>query len=316
MRIAITGASGMIGSALAEIALKKGYEVIAIIRPGSPRRENIPDSVNLKIVESEISDIGKLAGTETCDIFFHLAWENTSVKGRDDVHVQSKNIKNTMDAVDIAHSWGASAFVGAGSQAEFGNAGCKLSSKVVANPESGYGVAKYAAGKLAKLLCGQLGMKFSWARILSVYGEKDADHTLVMYLIRSLIAGDIPELTKCEQIWDYIYSEDAASALLAIGEKGKDGKTYCIGSGECRPLREYVEEIRSAINPKAEIRFGVKEYYPHQVMMLCADISELTEDTGFVPKYSFKEGISRTVSNIECQHNISKRSKVDSTDLP
>ena len=80
MKIAVTGASGMIGSAVTETALKNGYEVIAIVRPHSLRNANLPASENLKIIESDISDIGRLTGTESCDMFFHLAWRSTSVK--------------------------------------------------------------------------------------------------------------------------------------------------------------------------------------------------------------------------------------------
>ncbi|MGI5965135.1 MAG: NAD-dependent epimerase/dehydratase family protein [Candidatus Methanomethylophilaceae archaeon] len=298
MKIAITGATGMIGSSLAELALENGYEVIAVIRPDSPRRGNLPDSTGLKIIECGISELKELEGKEKCDMFFHLGWEKTSVSGRDDVYVQEKNIRYTLDAVALAHSWGASVFVGAGSQAEYGPAGVRLKGDTPANPESGYGIAKYAAGKLSGLMCASLGMRFCWARILSVYGEKDAEHTLVMYLIRTISAGEVPELTECGQIWDYIYSEDAAAALLAIGRYGKNGKIYPVGSGKCRPMKDFVSDIRDAVNPKAEIKFGAKEYYPHQAMFLCADISELTEDTGFVPKYGFKEGIARTVSRM------------------
>ena len=298
MRIAITGASGMIGSSLAELALDSGSEVIAIIRPESPRMGNLPESSKLKIIECEISKLSDLEDEEKCDMFFHLGWEKTSVAGRDDSYTQQKNIEYTLDAVTLAHRWGASVFVGAGSQAEYGRTDVRLKGDTPTNPESGYGIAKYAAGKLSRLLCAQLGMKFCWARILSVYGEKDAEHTLVMYLIKTLSAGGVPELTECEQIWDYVYSEDAAAALLAIGRYGKDGKTYPIGSGNCRPLKDFVEDIRDAVNPEAEVKFGVKKYYPHQAMFLCADISELTADTGFVPKYGFREGIARTVSRL------------------
>ncbi len=56
-----------------------------------------------------------------------------------------------------------------------------------------------------------------------------------------------------------------------------------------------METLRDAIDPALELRFGVKEYYPHQAMMLCADISELTADTGFVPEYTFEKGIAKVV---------------------
>jgi nucleoside-diphosphate-sugar epimerase len=129
-----------------------------------------------------------------------------------------------------------------------------------------------------------------------VYGEYDRDHTLIMYLIRTLLNGGSPDLTKCEQNWDYIYAEDAARALLAIGLHGVDGRTYPIGSGECRRLKEYVIDVRNSIDPSIELKFGIKDYYPHQQMFLCANIEELTADTGFVPECGFEEGIARTVS--------------------
>jgi nucleoside-diphosphate-sugar epimerase len=119
-----------------------------------------------------------------------------------------------------------------------------------------------------------------------------------MYLISTLLNGDIPQLTKCEQIWDYMYSDDAARALLFIGTDGTDGRAYAVGSGEHRPLKEYVNELRDAIDPNLSVEFGAREYYPHQPMMLCADLTDLTKDTGFVPRYTFKEGISRTIDAV------------------
>ncbi len=304
MKIAITGSSGMIGSGMAKIAVDSGHEVISIIRPGSKRAKNLPISNKIRTIECDISEYKTLSETERCDIFFHLAWDKTTVKGRDDVRTQHKNIEFALDAVELANSWGASAFVGAGSQAEYGNVSCKLDGSTATNPESGYGIAKLTAGKMSGLLCKQLGMRFNWARILSVYGELDSDQTLIMYLIRTLIANNVPQLTKCEQTWDYIYSDDASSALLDIGLKGKDGKTYCIGSGESRSLKDYVCMVRDAVDPKLPLDFGVKEYYPHQAMMLCADITDLEIDTGFYPRYSFEDGIARTVEHVK--HHINK----------
>ena len=120
-------------------------------------------------------------------------------------------------------------------------------------------------------------------------------------MINTLLNGNIPELTKCEQRRDRIYAEDTARALLAIGLRRKDGRTCPVASGECRPLKELVTDARDSVDPGLELRFGVKEYYPHQQTFLCADTRELTNDTGFVPKYSFKEGIARTVSFVRDQ---------------
>ena len=41
-------------------------------------------------------------------------------------------------------------------------------------------------------------------------------------------------------------------------------------------------------------------------MMLAGDISELTEDTGFVPQYSFEEGIMNVLAYVRA-HNPDMR---------
>ena len=48
-----------------------------------------------------------------------------------------------------------------------------------------------------------------------------------------------------------------------------------------------------------ELGFGKIEYSNNQVMNLCADISELTEDTGFEPKVKFSDGIKETINWIK-----------------
>ena len=198
-----------------------------------------------------------------------------------------------------------SVFIGIGSQAEYGPINEPINEKTNVDPQSGYGIAKYASGKLAKLYCDQLNIRFNWIRILSVYSSKDSEYALIPYLIHSMLSGISPELTPCEQYWDYIYSKDVAKALYLVGLKGVNGKTYPLGSGECRMLKDYVKEIHSLINPDIPLKFGSKAYYPHQPMYLHADISELVKDTGFQPDYSFKEGIIEILKEIK-KDNVNK----------
>lgn len=294
MKIVVSGGTGMIASALLRLSLQTGNEAIAIIRPGSARANNLPEGV--KVVELDLKDYATAEVCEQADVFFHLAWAKTSVFGRDDTKTQEENIAYTLGAVELAHRMGAKAFVGAGSQAEYGRKerGEKLGSFTSCNPESGYGIAKYASGKLSKLACDKYEMRHCWTRILSIYGKNDAKTTLISYLADCFKNGVTPELTKCEQIWDYLNVEDAARALLLIGEKGVHGKTYPIGSGKGRLLSDYVKDMRAVISPNAEIAFGKKDYYPHQPMYMVADLTELTQDTGFTPQISFVDGIEAT----------------------
>lgn len=297
--IIVTGATGAVGSAVVRRALAKGLRVTCIVHQGSKRLGNLPQDVNLKIVECNLSDYKDLHLEGQYDAFIHLSWEKTFGASRDDAEVQTRNIQYTLDAVHLAHRCGCTVFVGAGSQAEYGVQSVDLTTDLSVRPESGYGIAKYAAGKLSAMLCKSLGMRQCWVRILSVYGPNDGENSLISYLIREFKAGNSPQLTKCEQMWDYLYADDAGEAILAVAEKGVDGKAYPLGSGNGRRLSDYVNEIREVINPDVEVQFGAKEYYPHQPMHLVADISELTEDTNWVPKAVFGQSIKNLISSYD-----------------
>lgn len=296
-KIIITGATGCVGSAVVRAALSKDYEVSCIVHRGSTRLRNLPKSDKLHIIECNIDEYSKLELSGKYDVFIHMAWEKTFGDGRDDVDVQLQNVNYTLDAVRLAKRCGCTVFIGAGSQAEYGIKTEPLTCSMPVSPESGYGVAKYTSGKLAALLCKQLGMRFNWCRIVSTYGLNDAPYTLISYAINELKEGRSPEFTKCEQIWDYNWCDDAGRAFIAVAEKGVAGKTYPLGSGNARKLSEYLEDIRSVVNPSISLGFGKKEYYPHQPMYLVADISELTADTGWKPQVSFVDGIKAILAN-------------------
>lgn len=297
-RVIITGPTGSIGIALIQILIDNNIEVLAVVRRGSKRLSNIPQSKNVQIVELDLAEMEKLPEIvkKQYDVFYHFGWDGTFGNSRNNMQGQLQNIQYSLDAVEVAFQMGCKRFIGAGSQAEYGRVEGKLTSKTPTFPENGYGIAKLCAGQMTRILCEQKGMEHIWTRILSVYGPCDGENTMVMSTIRKLLVGEVPFFTKCEQMWDYLYSKDAGKAMYLLGMQGVSGKTYCIGSGQVKQLVSYVEGIREVINPNATLELGVVPYAPNQVMYLCADIEELTEDTGFVPEYEFKKGIAETIN--------------------
>lgn len=298
-RVILTGGTGMLGIALMEFLIQKEIEVLVIVRPGSKRKDGIPKSPWIQVVECDLNALrgleNKLSGTY--DTFFHFAWDGTYGEARNDMYLQNKNVQATLDAVHLAKAVGCRTFLGAGSQAEYGRVdGVKLSPDTPVHPETGYGIGKLCAGQMSRILCQQLGMKHIWVRILSTYGPHDGLHTMVMSGIIKMLNRERPQYTKGEQMWDYLYCGDAARAFYLAAERGTDGSVYCIGSGQVRPLAEYIQVIRDTINPDMEIGMGEVPYFDKQVMYLCADIENLKRDTGFEPQVSFEEGIRQTVS--------------------
>lgn len=295
-RAIITGATGAIGMALLQELIACGTEVLVLCREGSVRNTQIPQHPLIRTMECSLDKISELV-TEPLgkyDVFYHFAWEGTTGSARNDMFLQNRNVKYALDAVELAARLGCETFVGAGSQAEYGPVQGKLSPETPTFPVTGYGIAKLCAGQMTRERAHQLGMKHIWVRVLSVYGPFDGKQSMVMSGIYRLIDGEIPAYTKGEQQWDYLFSRDAARAFRMVGEKGSDG-VYCLGSGRVRPLREYMELIRRAVDENAQIGLGKLPYAENQVMYLCADIQKLTEDTGFLPEVSFEEGIAETV---------------------
>ena len=298
MKAVITGATGAVGMALISELTKNNIEVLVFCRPGSNRNSRIKTGELVRVAECDLEGLKNYtpAPDEKYDYFFHFAWAGTTGAARNDMHLQNKNVEYTLDAVELAERFGCSVFIGAGSQAEYGRVEGKLSDMTPTNPENGYGIAKLAAGRMSRIMCQSRGMRHMWVRILSVYGPYDNEASMVVSTLRAMMRGEEPEFTPGEQIWDYMYSEDAARALLAVAEKGHNGEVYCLGSGRPAMLKEYIEKMRDAANPECKLGFGKRPYAENQVMYLCADIEKLKNDTGFEVTYSFEEGIEKTVA--------------------
>lgn len=297
----LTGPTGAIGTALCEELAKCGIRVYAVCRPNSKRSDAIPENPLITKVFCDLSDLKNLKNliSEKIDAFYHFGWAHTIGDGRNDMPAQIENMGYTIDAVRAAKELGCQIFIGAGSQAEYGRVDGVLTPSTPCFPENGYGIAKLAAGNMSRIECEKLGIAHAWVRILSVYGPRDSRSTMVSGLIDKLLKGEKPALTEGVQKWDYLYSYDAALAFVLIAKHGVDGKTYVLGGGKALPLKEYIEEIRDFIDPNLPLGFGEVPYGPKQVMCLLADISELTEDTGFVPKTPFSEGIKATVNSFK-----------------
>ena len=293
----ITGPTGSIGIALINKLISENVEVVAVCRPGSARISRIPESDKVQIVECSLDEITNLIDMIDggADVFYHFAWDGTFGNSRNDMRLQNNNVKYALDAVTVAKELGCSKFIGAGSQAEYGRVEGVLRPDTPAFPENGYGIAKLCAGQMTRIMCEQLGIEHVWTRILSIYGPYDGENTMIMSVISKLLKGEKPSLTPGGQMWDYLYSKDVANAFYLLGEKGKNGSIYCLGGGEARPLKEYVEILKDAIDEKLELGFGDVPYGDKQVMHLCADITNLTEDTGFRPEVRFEDGIRETI---------------------
>ena len=141
MKLAITGATSMLGVATIKICVLNNISVLAFVRKDSSRIKRLPLSPLVKIIECDLTQMKEFEDNSlSADVFIHFGWAFTDKTGRNDVLKQLENVQYTIDAVHLAKRLGCRKFIGAGSQAEYGTPNVRLKADTPVNPLISYGV--------------------------------------------------------------------------------------------------------------------------------------------------------------------------------
>jgi len=296
VKILITGATGFIGAHLVRRLAREDVQMALLIRPGSNLWRIEPLPKDITIISGSMGDLP----AASIDYFkpetvIHAAWHGVTNQHRNDPAQIEENLIPTVKLIEAARDAGCRAFIGLGSQAEYGPLNKKISENDPTEPTTLYGATKLAACLLTRQLCSQFGMHWAWLRVFSTYGPLEDLSWMIPYLIRSLLKGEKPALTACEQRWDYLFGPDAADAIWAVTQSQATG-LFNLGSGRTESLRKIVETMRDLIDPKLPLGIGEVPYRPDQVMHLEADIARLSKATGWKPATSLEEGLKQTVA--------------------
>lgn len=295
-RVLVTGGAGFVGARVVHRLVEQGCAVALLLREASNTRRLQGVIERCTVLRGELSRLeAQRAPLQSFapDGVLHLAWEG--VKGADRNHpMQLSNVSTSIDLFRLTGEIGCASFVGLGSQAEYGLLSGRIDERAPTRPTTTYGAAKLAAGCALERAAAAAGRPFAWLRLFSSYGPDDDPSWLIPYMIRTLLAGERPRLTKAEQIWDYIHVDDVADAIVAALQSGAHG-IFNLGSGQARPLREIVELLRDGIDPALPLGFGEVEYRPDQVMHLESDIGALCAATGWAPRVPLEQGLAGTI---------------------
>ena len=315
MKAIVTGATGFIGYALCQELLKQGEEVVAIIRPSSAHahrftallQENPDYRERFSIEEVPLDALRDYAEIvlrqqKKADVLYHLAWNGSSGADREDFDIQQSNIRYTADAIRLAKAYQCHRFIGAGSQAEYGVVhGIANEENTICKPFMMYGAAKLSCYHMGRLLAGQLGIRFVWSRIYSVYGAGENEGTLLSYLCNTLKEGSTPQLSACGNMWNFLEIGDCAKILVLLGTSYGTNGIYNVASPDTRILKEYIKQARDIISSGAGLGFGEKTSDPQKTYWLNPDITRLKmlletaePDFSFT---SFEDGIRRKVGD-------------------
>ena len=284
----VTGAAGFLGCNLTErLMQEENAHIYAVVRPNSPHNARLAPSERLTLVPADLSDyarLDELIGT-SCDVFFHLAWQGT----RYDFAAQYGNIADTLGALEAAARLGCHRFICTGSQAEYGRQTAVITEETCPHPVCAYGAAKLAACALSRQRAAGLGIAWIWGRVFSLYGKYEQEGRMLPALVKSLRSEQPFALSSsAAQNWDYLYAADAADALLALAERGRTGEIYNVAHGGYRPLRSYVEEVRTVLAARSSVSYGRADA---AVCSLQPSVEKIHSDTGWQPVTDFADGL-------------------------
>jgi nucleoside-diphosphate-sugar epimerase len=314
MRALVTGASGFIGSHLAEKLLRQGYEVACLKRKTSDPKWL--EGLNIEFIHGDCCDRDSLSNCiQGYDYILHLSGLTKAHSKKDFYMVNERGTENLIETVSRNNPQ-IKRFIYLSSLSAFGP---KINKGTSGENSKPHPVSDYGKSKLMgedAVLRYKDRVPISILRPTVVYGPRDRQ---LFFLFKLIKRGILPSWG--DGYISLIYIDDLIDAiLLTMQKEDAIGKTYFISDGKIYSHNEVLNEIASALNvrvfkirvPKSVLpligflgdgigkitgkstiinRDKMKELmYTHWI----CDISKARDELGFEPKIGIKEGIKWT----------------------
>lgn len=294
--VIITGADGFVGSYTVKQFLDNGKTVLALDLGDTPRRlEKHPNLIYRQCDISDVEGFKKMVPAGGYDTFIHFAWAGSAGPGRMDYNLQMRNALNTVECLKAAKELGCSRFVCAGSIMEY-----EVEAAIHAQGSRPgmayiYGMGKHVAHCLCKSVAANIGIELLWPMITNAYGVGEFSPRFVNTTLRKIINGEPLQFTAATQNYDFVYVSDVAKAFYLVAEKGKPFCEYMIGSGNARPLKEFILEMVAACGPESKPLFGDVPFTGTNMPLSTFSIDAIKNDCGFEIDVPFGEGTRMTM---------------------
>lgn len=298
-KVLVTGANGFIGKALVNALIKRNYNVVALDIKFDDTLINSNNIKCINVMDKEIEELVSEIPIDEYDCLFHLAWAGTSGLERMDYKLQLNNVKLSCDYIKLCTFIGCKRVIYASSINEMETYEYLQSDDV--EPSGGY---IYGTGKLAAHLMGETiaklnNVEFIPVIITNIYGVGEKSARMIYTSIKKLINKVHCSFTAGYQTYDFIYITDAINSIIEISEKGKAFNRYYIGSGEPKPLKEFLIEMKNIVAPETEIGLGEIPFKGINISYSQFDLKKVEKDTGYKNQISFTDGIKMTADYIK-----------------
>ncbi len=239
MKVAVTGATGFIGRhVLAELE-KDPVDVVTVVRDVAKlaRLGSKFEVVQMDLARplaDAFSDMGRP------DVLIHLAWGG--LPNYHSLHHLETELPNQYRFLANVIKAGLPAVVVTGTCFEYGMQSGPLSETLETRPNNPYGYAKDALRHQLEYLRGVHPFALTWARLFYLYGEGQAENSLLPQLKRAVARRERSfNMSGGDQLRDFLPVNEVAACLVAFALRQADAGIVNVCSGKPVSVRTLVE---------------------------------------------------------------------------
>jgi len=318
--IIITGGAGFIGSHVVRHFINKypGYRIINADKlTYAGNLENLTDIerksnyVFEKIDIVEKQSVLDLFERYNPDGVIHLAAEShvdRSITGPDEFVFT--NIIGTVNLLSAAlgiwkNDFSGKLFYHISTDEVYGSLGSEglFTEETAYDPKSPYSASKASSDHLARAFSHTFGIPMVISNCSNNYGPNQFPEKLIPLAINNIKnSRPIPVYGKGENIRDWLYVEDHASAIDLIFHKGRSGETYNIGGNNEWKNIDLIKLLCRIMDRKLDRPSGTSEKLityvkdrPGHDARYAIDSSKLQKELSWSPIPRFEDGLEKTV---------------------
>lgn len=307
MKAYITGISGFAGSFLAELLLKKGYEVHGTHVSSDIRNiEHIKHDLSLEKVDLlDFKSIEKSINRVLPDTVYHLAALTSPAQSfKEPDLIVTNNISAELNLLESIRLSSASPRILITSSAEvyglISEADLPVSEDTQMRPGSPYAVSKIAQDYLGLQYNLSYGMDIVRVRPFNHIGPRQSPQFVVASFAKQIAEIEMKNIKPTISVGnldvkrDFTDVRDMVEAYLLLMEKGKTGEVYNVGSGKSHKISDILEKLLSLTDTKISVEVDTQKMRPSDVPDIYSDNSKINE-LGWSPEFTIDKTLKDTL---------------------
>lgn len=148
---------------------------------------------------------------------------------------------------------------------------------------------------MCKSVAANIGIDLLWPMITNAYGVGELSPRFVNTTLRKIINGEPLQFTAATQNYDFVYVSDVAKAFYLVTKNGKPFCEYVIGSGDAKPLKQFILEMIDSCGPECTPLFGDVLFTGTNMPLTTFGIADIKADCGYEPEINFSQGTKMTM---------------------